>query len=410
MATQSADGISWLVKLRGYKGETWNAIGGCSRKGPGCGGGRPGPLKGGCYAEANAIRMAGPGKKYEGLVRQTADGPRWTGEVRFFDDWLGDPLRWAQPRMVFADSMSDLFHEKMWPTILAAHYGVAMATPRHLYEFVTKRHEGVLEFFDWLQKNGGPMMCLEAARDWLPAGERRERLMVEQAMRRWESQPETAWPPPNICHLFSVSDQKTLEQTMATVDKLPRQVLRGLSMEPLLGPVDLAPYLFDEAGRPCEGCNERIRILHGAVTCGCCTESAEPADCRPPLDWIITGGESDNAFTEAAPSHPGWFRAVQGVCAEARVPYHHKQHGMYAEVGRGGAPQLAVALDGRYWVVDEVPHEVLVQHERHHLVWLRRFASKKEAGHHLDGKEYADFPAAWVEQVQAGQSQLGLGA
>jgi protein gp37 len=104
---------------------TWNCLRGCSRVSPGCEN---------CYAERMAARFSGKGQPYEGLAkiitktrvlrREFFDGhielkkaeesfPRWTGQVRLIESKLEDPLRWRKPRMIFVNSMSDMFHEKL---------------------------------------------------------------------------------------------------------------------------------------------------------------------------------------------------------------------------------------------------------------------------------------------------------
>lgn len=55
-----------------WSDRVWNCVRGCTRISSGCTR---------CYAERQAIRMAGPGRPYEGLVRSTPSGPRWTGKV-----------------------------------------------------------------------------------------------------------------------------------------------------------------------------------------------------------------------------------------------------------------------------------------------------------------------------------------
>lgn len=60
-----------------------------------------------------AHRFSGPGKPYEGLTRNGGNGPRWTGTLRIVEDAVDEPRRWRRPRLVFVNSMSDLFHEKV---------------------------------------------------------------------------------------------------------------------------------------------------------------------------------------------------------------------------------------------------------------------------------------------------------
>lgn len=88
---------------------TWNPLSGCSRVSEGCRN---------CYAEAMAARFNRPGQWGEGLATmvRTPDGkaaPRWTGEVRFNEAALDQPLRWRKPRRIFVNSTSDLFHESV---------------------------------------------------------------------------------------------------------------------------------------------------------------------------------------------------------------------------------------------------------------------------------------------------------
>ena len=88
---------------------TWNPTRGCSHVSPGCYN---------CYAQRFAHRHSGPGKPYEHLTRVTDSGPRWTGCIRLVQDMLELPLRWRKQRMIFVDSMSDLFHEKVLSAIV----------------------------------------------------------------------------------------------------------------------------------------------------------------------------------------------------------------------------------------------------------------------------------------------------
>lgn len=88
---------------------TWNPVLGCSRVSKGCEH---------CYAERVAHR--GMTESHRGLTVLGKKGPRWTGEVRFLPDRLGEPLSWRKPRMVFVNSMSDLFRAAQAATAEAA--------------------------------------------------------------------------------------------------------------------------------------------------------------------------------------------------------------------------------------------------------------------------------------------------
>lgn len=84
-----------------------------------------------------------------------------------------------------------------------------------------------------------------------------------------------------------------------------------LSMEPLLGPVDLLPLV--RKGSP--NFENSVCDFTGAFD-----EAA--------INWLIDGGESG---PNARPSHPDWFRSLRDACAEAGVAYHHKQNGAWVD-------------------------------------------------------------------------------
>ena len=131
MSDQRDGGITWTE-------ETWNPIRGCSRVSEGCRN---------CYAERVAARFSGPGQPYEGLIQITSGGPRWNGKVAFVEERLADPLRWKKPRMIFVNSMSDLFHESLSNEQIAAIFGVMAAAPQHTFQVLTKRARRMREWF-----------------------------------------------------------------------------------------------------------------------------------------------------------------------------------------------------------------------------------------------------------------------
>jgi protein gp37 len=101
---------------------TWNPIRGCTKISPGCHR---------CYAEVFAERFRGvPGHPYE----QGFD-------LRFVPEKLAEPLRWRSPRMVFVNSMSDLFHEDVPNEYIAEVVGVMQLARWHTYQVLTKRSE-----------------------------------------------------------------------------------------------------------------------------------------------------------------------------------------------------------------------------------------------------------------------------
>jgi protein gp37 len=112
---------------------TWNPVTGCSKVSPGCAH---------CYAETFAERFRGvPGHPFE----QGFD-------LRLRPERLEVPLRWRRPRMIFVNSMSDLFHEGIPDDYVAAVFDVMRQADRHIFQILTKRHERLVDLapaLDW---------------------------------------------------------------------------------------------------------------------------------------------------------------------------------------------------------------------------------------------------------------------
>ena len=199
--------------------ETWNPVVGCSRVSRGCEH---------CYAERVAHRGMAPAHK--GLTVMGKHGPRWTGEVRFLPDVLSKPLRWRQPRRVFVNSMSDLFHEQVSDEQIAAVFGVMAMTPQHTFQVLTKRPERAVRWFEWaeqwnsvgLVRDMRGARCVGAA---VASGVPDERIAAFHG----------PWPLPNVWLGVSVEDQATADERIPHLLRCPAAV-RFVSA---LGPEDL---------------------------------------------------------------------------------------------------------------------------------------------------------------------------
>jgi protein gp37 len=105
---------------------TWNPVTGCTKVSPGCAH---------CYAETFAERWRGiTGHPYE----QGFD-------LRFWPQRLEQPLRWKRPRLIFVNSMSDLFHEAIPSDYIARIFEVMVEARQHVFQVLTKRHERMAE-------------------------------------------------------------------------------------------------------------------------------------------------------------------------------------------------------------------------------------------------------------------------
>lgn len=105
---------------------TWNPVTGCHEVSPGCAH---------CYAKTFAERWRGvPGHPYE----QGFD-------LRIWPERLEQPLRWTRARMIFVNSMSDLFHEGIPDDYIAQVFDVMGEAKQHTFQVLTKRHERLAE-------------------------------------------------------------------------------------------------------------------------------------------------------------------------------------------------------------------------------------------------------------------------
>jgi protein gp37 len=108
---------------------TWNPVTGCDRVSPGCDH---------CYALTLAARL-----KAMGSSKYQADGdPRTSGPgfaVTIHRGELVVPRQWRRPRLVFVNSMSDLFHPRVPVSFIAEVFEVMAETPQHTYQILTKR-------------------------------------------------------------------------------------------------------------------------------------------------------------------------------------------------------------------------------------------------------------------------------
>jgi len=117
-----------------WANETLNPFHGCTKCSPGC-------IE--CYAEKMTRRLAGMGKYcYKGIIDECG---KWNGTVTFNPSVMEKALNWKKPKMIFINSMSDTFHEKVYPVWLAMIFDVMARCPQHTFLILTKRPEIALE-------------------------------------------------------------------------------------------------------------------------------------------------------------------------------------------------------------------------------------------------------------------------
>lgn len=259
--------------------ETWNVVLGCSKLSAGC-------MQ--CYAVGHVHRLAGnpnPTIKAanEGLTRRHTNGQLdWSGVVRFIPERLTQPLRWKEPKLIFVNSLSDVFHEDLPVEVIAQIFGVIIAARRHTFQILTKRPERMADLLNSEKFRRHAEKC---AGDYT-------HLMPD-------------WPLANCWIGTSVEDQAAAEKRIPHLLRAPAAV-RFLSCEPLLGEVNLDPWLWEKRyGEPELG----SPLLFEATNA---------------IDWVIIGGESGH---RARPLQATWISNLISDCEEAEVKTFVKQTG-----------------------------------------------------------------------------------
>jgi protein gp37 len=105
---------------------TWNPVTGCTKLSPGCKH---------CYAERLAGRL------------QAMRNPRYGNGfgLTLHPDQLALPLKWRQPRRIFVNSMSDLFHEAISEYFIREVFSVMARAHWHVFQVLTKRAQRLAE-------------------------------------------------------------------------------------------------------------------------------------------------------------------------------------------------------------------------------------------------------------------------
>lgn len=287
---------------------------GCTNVGPGCDH---------CYAEAMDKRF-GPSHWGTGTPRRQIASATTT---------LAKLNRQGGKR-VFIQSMSDLFDNEV-PTdwFAEAWEGIQRAT-RCRIQIVTKRIS-----------------------------------MVEKRLA------VTGWPtwPQHAGLMITVVNQaeaaRDIPRLLALKAKLGIPWV-GLSMEPLLGPVDLTQI--------------RTMQFSGAEAVDALTGYGldifgERTRKLPKIDWVIVGGESG---PKARPMHPDWARSLRDQCQSAGVPFFFKQWGEWSPVSfddLASEEMESLEIEGKLDGFHDQP-------------MLR--VGKARAGRLLDGREWNDMPGA----------------
>lgn len=264
---------------------TWNPVTGCTKVSPGCAH---------CYAETLTKRYAGrPGwpETFEPWVPGN-------DTVRVHPERLAIPLSWRKPRLVFVNSMSDLFHEEVSDEFIDQVFAVMALAPQHTFLVLTKRPERMR---DWFNRT---FSCIS-----------RERSVYDElAYVRRDLNPRwPGWPLPNVWLGVIAENQRFADERIPILLDTPAAV-RCVFCDPLLGPLSIELSV------------RGARVLAQKH--------------YPWPDWVIVGGESG---PKHRPISPEWVRSLRDQCVEAGVPFFFKQFGGPRPASGGRL------LDGREW-------------------------------------------------------------
>jgi protein gp37 len=327
---------------------SWNPVTGCDEVSPGCDH---------CYAKTFAERWRGtPGHHFE----------------RGFDlvlrpERLDQPLRWSRPRMVFVNSMSDLFHAKVPDEFIARVFATMAVARRHTFQLLTKRHGRMRSL---LNSDAFVAQVLTLAAE------------IRLTAKPIGPMDTDTWPLPNLWLGVSVENQTWADIRVPALLATPAAV-RWLSCEPLLGPVDLNRIARVESSF---GWSAVAALGHG-----------RPSNAVA-IDWVVAGGESGSG---ARPMHPDWARTLRDQCLLADVPFFFKQWGAWTpdlshNWGEGNGRRLRyerrfIRPDG----LAAAPGEAGLAMDR---------VPKNAAGRVLDGRTHDDFPTTAAPAALRGQA------
>ena len=322
--------------------ETWNPIAGCSVVSPGCTN---------CYAmRRTAPRLSNnqATPHYHGTVQPSKGGYVWTGKIGIAGDTAFlKPLRIKRPTMFFVNSMSDLFHENVPDEVIDRIFAIMALCTQHTFQVLTKRSARMRQYTSDpdTPRRVYEIVCDMVVEGELPAVLRLDGIDDPGIKPSWPRIFLGAWPLANIWLGVSVEDQARADERIPDLLATPAAI-RFISAEPLLGPLDVLPYLFIYT-------QEDDRLLGAAPASELPElpfrdpESTPASDIATPrVDWVIVGGESGKG---ARPMHPDWARDIRDQCAAAGVPFFFKQWGAWTPGENAGPPPKRTETAATYF-------------------------------------------------------------
>lgn len=303
-------GIEWTD-------ETWNPVVGCTKVSQGCKH---------CYAKTiHDMRH----KAYLAGKKVAPQYAHPFETVQLMPDRLDEPLRRRRPTKYFVNSVSDLFHEDVPDEYLDRVFAVMGLAERHTFQVLSKRPGRMRDYM----RAVGLRERIAAAANAIMRESKTTRGFDQALSHRflwtrcdsldpgpWANRlagiADDQWPLPNVWLGASVEDQKAADERIPLLLDTPAAV-RFLSCEPLLGPVDLT-----RVGVWRDDPLSALEEIVGHVE-------------RPPVDWVIVGGESGKG---ARACDVAWIESIVAECGLVGVPVFVKQ--------LGSRPEMTVTLQG----------------------------------------------------------------
>ncbi|WP_158669943.1 DUF5131 family protein [Bradyrhizobium guangdongense] len=320
-----------------------------------------------CYSEGFNKRL-GTGLPFK-------PGHRKDIEIFLDEEMLTQPLRWKKQRRVFVCSMTDAFAEFVTDEMLDRMFAVMALASQHAFQVLTKRSKRMREYFaddgTWerIAEAAYELWCQHLAPQ--PTGHLTIKHFGKDDSEMWIEEPM-----PNVWLGVSAERQPEADERIPDLCATPAAI-RFVSGEPLLGPLDLAPWLAFVENDPND---PRMVFDENVMADGIDLEQVT-------LDWVIVGGESGR---DARSMHPDWARALRDQCAAAKVAFFFKQFGEWAP----STPEDAKGNPHSGWMANAAHPHVARESELYPEAGAKFIArvGKQAAGRLLDGVEHNEFP------------------
>jgi protein gp37 len=277
---------------------TFNPWEGCQQIGPGCDN---------CYAEARNARFGG-GTAVNwgpGAPRRRTSTANWCNPLAWDREHAEFFAEHGRRQRVFCASLADVFDNEVPTAWRQDLFDLILATPHLDWLLLTKRIGNASRMLQDISEQRGTMM---------------------DANDRYR-------PLPNVWIGATVVNQEEADRDIPKLLAVPAH-RRFLSMEPLLGSVDLTPAYL-----PCPNAVDSLMMDPETGAYECCSRcDFTGIGNEMGIDWVIVGGESGK---NGRPMHPQWARDIRDQCAGAGVPFLFKQWGEWA-------PTTAKPIRGEY--------------------------------------------------------------